>query len=454
MSIIGKFKTLRARANDGRGVVAGAMSSFVVRVASALTTLVAMPIALHTLGELRFGTFLLLFGVINWINLGSFGVHSALGRGIASHEITPERAPYMLGAALIYAVFTTVLTAIAVVIGFFLWRMTAGSQLPVSLSEVTVAASTMIVLMTLQVSLQAFEGIRIGHLKIYVLNLTRLAGSIFALSCLWLLPKIWPTMVVFVIALNGGLLLSAILNAILVSREVVPRFGRLQEDVRHLKRLASSGLAFFFIGIASLLQTNVPVLVLASIRGPVAGIDFGLFVRLVFVLITGLTMITAPMWPALLRAQADLDRRWINKTLRVAIVLVVGAGLLSGTAIALFGDHIVHIWTGRHLVEPPTFKYLFGAYFLQMAWSHFWATTLMGCGRERIVSKIFLLEGLVMTCAGTVLTVIYGPVGMIAGLVLGFAVCTNWALPFIANRELHWVAGVVRTIRNRKPTLP
>ena len=48
---------------------------------------------------------------------------------------------------------------------------------------------------------------------------------------------------------------------------------------------------------------------------------------------------------------------------------------------------VIHLWTGRTLAEPVAFQVLFGIYFLQMAWSHYWGVILIGLGRERLVSE-------------------------------------------------------------------
>jgi len=424
------------RFSDGRGIVASAGTSLLARVASVGTTLIAMPVALHTLGDDRFAAFLLLFGVINWITLGSFGVHSALGRAIASRTIATDEIPSMLGASLVCATITTGITALAVNVGFVMWGRTAGVHLRLPLREFYAAGFVMIALSTMQIVLQVFEGVQIGNLKLYLANLLRLLGSLFTFGCLLILPRFWPSMVVFVVALNGGLLLGAIANAAYVMREYRPDFSHLGRDLSSLRRLAGSGLAFLVLTVASLFQTHVPVLLLAMLRGPVAAIDFGLLVRLLFVLMTGLSMITSPLWPAISSARSAADHAWVRKSVRFSGLLVVGAGAASCLVIAPFAAKVLHLWTGRNPTEPLAFQVLFGIYFLQMAWSHYWGVVMIGLSRERLVSVVQLVEGLVMITAGSLLAQRSGATGMILGLVAGFALVSNWLLPLKANRLL------------------
>jgi O-antigen/teichoic acid export membrane protein len=405
-------------------------------VGSAAATLIAMPIALHSLGEHRFGAFLLLFGVINWVTLGNFGVHSALGRAIASGAIDAEETPAMLGASLVYSAVTTGITALAVSVGFIAWMRTAGAHLDLPRHELLVAGFAMIVLASLQIIFQAFEGVQIGQLKLYVVNLLRLLGSLFSFACLLILPRFATSMVVFVIALNGGLLVSSVVNAVFVLRQQRPVFWNIRQDFPRLRRLAVSGLAFLVIGIASLFQTHVPVLSLATLRGPVAAVDFGLLIRLLFVFTSGLSMITNPLWPAIASARAAADYAWIRKSLRLSGLLVIGVGAASFVVLALFGANLIHLWTGRNLTEPVAFQILFGIYFLQWAWSHYWGVILIGLGRERLVSAVLMIEGVTIIALGSLFAQRFGPTGMILGLVAGFAIVSGWFLPLTARRAL------------------
>ena len=429
------------RFSDGRGVIASAGTSLLARAASAGTTLIAMPVALHTLGDDRFAAFLLLFGVINWIILGNFGVHSALGRAIASKTIATEEIPSMLGTALVYAAITTGLTTLAVTVGFVAWARTTGVHLRLPLHEFFEAGFAMIALSTMQIVLQVFEGVQMGNLKLYVVNLIRLLGCGFTFACLLILPRFWPSMVVFVVALNGGVLLGAIANAAYVMREYRPDFSRLGRDLPSLRRLAGSGLAFLVLGVVSLFQTHVPVLLLAMLRGAVAAIDFGLLIRLVFVLMTGLSMVTAPLWPAISSARSVADYAWVRKSVRFWGFLVVGAGAASCLVMAPFGAKVLHLWTGRNPTEPLAFQVLFGIYFLQMAWSHYWGVVMIGLSRERLVSVVQLIEGLVMITTGSILAQRFGATGMILGLVAGFALISNWFLPLKASHLLRTSSG-------------
>lgn len=77
-----------------------------------------------------------------------------------------------------------------------------------------------------------------------------------------------------------------------------------------------------------------------------------------------------------------------------------------------------------------------------MAWSHYWGVLLIGLGRERLVSAVLMMEGVVIMILGSLLAARFGPSGMILGLVVGLAVVSSWILPLAARSALANIRGI------------
>jgi O-antigen/teichoic acid export membrane protein len=417
--------------DDGRGVAFSVATSFLVRAASAVTTLIAMPIALHTLGQARFAAFLVLFGFMTWLGLGSLGVNSALGRALAANDDVDD-PPALVGAALVFSSVTSVCVSGAIAAFLVYWSQAQTGRLNAPPGELLAAGAIMVVLTTLQVILQVFEGVQMGRLRIYTTNLMRLAGSLFTFLCLLILPQLWKSMAAFVVALNGGLFLSTLLNAVLVLRRLRPTLRGLGANLGRLRRLATSGSAFVVIGVASLMQTHIPVLILSQMRGAEAAVSFGLLIRLLVIAMAFLGMVTGPLWPALTRARAEGDTPWVRRALLRSGAFVIASGVGALLLVGLFGREAVSLWAGRPMRWSMTFQLVFGVYFLQMAWSHYWGVVLIGLGRERLVAVTLLAEGALIvafTAAGAHLG---GATGAVGGMVLAVAAMTAWILPLAA----------------------
>lgn len=420
---------LRSRLLGNRGVGLGALTALCARAAGVATSLIAMPIALEHLGTGRFGVFLMLYGVVSWLAVGNFGVHSSLGKMIANNDLSDGEVRHLLGAAFTYGIIAVGLTVTLVTIAFLLWSKSNYPGLGVSLDELRRAGILMIIIFAFQTILQVFEGVQIGQLKAYITYLLRIVGSIFTFAALLILPRYWNAIETFVIALTGGTLLSAALNAIVVTRRFPPKFSKLRQNLPTMYVVAKSGLSFAAIACASILQTHVPVFIIAMISGPGSAVDFGLFVRLLFVQMTVAALVTGPLWPAIMKAEAEHDHAWTKSAVRRAGILIIGGGALSFLMLTIFGSQILQLWLGRPFEKSSATQALFGLYFFQMAWSHYWAIVLIGYNREKFVAAIVLAESLIGISIGTFLTYLFGPIGMLIGLCSAFALMSGAIFP-------------------------
>ena len=237
---------LLRRYDDGRGVAASVITSVLARMASAVTTLLAMPVALNTLGPDRFAAFLVLLGFISWLSLGNLGVGAALARLLAAGE-EAEDSRALIGAALVSATVTIGVFSILISLALFGWSHAQAGSLNAPRGELILAAGVLVALTAVQSVLQVFEGVLTGRLQIYTINLMRLAGSAFTLIALLTLPRLWGSMAVFVIAINGGVFVSTLLNAMVALRSARPTFRALHLNLGRIRRLAVSGFAFVVI---------------------------------------------------------------------------------------------------------------------------------------------------------------------------------------------------------------
>jgi hypothetical protein len=79
-----------------------------------------------------------------------------------------------------------------------------------------------------------------------------------------------------------------------------------------------------------------------------------------------------------------------------------------------------------------TFQLIFGVYFLQMAWSHYWGVVLVGLGRERFLGAVLLGEGVLIAALTTFGGQTWGATGAVAAMVVAVAAVTVWVLPLAA----------------------
>ena len=417
-------------------VMLGVSTALLARGAGIVTQIVAVPVALQHLSHERFGVYLMLAGILNWILLAASGLSSALAKAIAGRNPEKEELRDLLGAAIAFVAMVGAVMCLVVSVIFVIWAHRAPS-LPANLRDETLVAGLLMSLTLLAiVVLQVFEGVQNGRLKSYIINICRLVGSLASFILLFTVPSFWPAIGAFVLSLNGGLLIGAVLNAAAVARTLPPRFAHLRRDIGLIAGLLRSGAPFLFISTASLFQTYLPVFLLGAIKGPVSAVDFGLFVRGLVLLLSVAVMFTAPLWPALLSAEARGERA---KAMKLAVPVggaVLALALGAGLAIGLFGGQVLSLWTRQPYHGGQGLQAAFGVYIFLVLWSHFWAIMLMGQGRERLVAFVLFSEALAIAGLGSTGAVWHGATGMAMGMALAVTCASAWIFPVAALKRL------------------
>ncbi|MCR5876728.1 oligosaccharide flippase family protein [Phenylobacterium sp. J426] len=399
-----------------------------------MPTFVAPPIGIALLGEAGFGTVLALLALVSWMNLGTFGLHSALGQVIAYERSNPTKLRQLLSSALICSAAFTSVATLLLAWAIQVWANSVPLPPEISRTQLHLAALAMIILGAANVFLQVFEGVNIGTLKQFVTNYCRAAGSALSLVALMTLPWLMPQPVTFIAAIAGGQLIGSLLLAGIVAKTYQPYFRVSKGDLADLVRLARGGASFFVIQIASLVQSQLPVVLLSASLGPARALDLGLVLRLLVAFVTVISMVSSTTWPAIARAIGEGDRsahvmaRWLG-----AFILAAAAAAFSG--LTFFGDELLRLWTGHGATSSPLFYGLCGFFFAQVAWGHLWAVLLIASGRTKTVAILYSVEAAIM--AGlTLMASKHGSESILLGLVSAAALTSTWLLPIFATRAI------------------
>ena len=425
---------LQALMSQDRGVLAALSTGLLVRSVGIMTTLLAMPLAYQALGEARFGAFLTLVGIANWLGLSTGGIQQAIGRKIAADDLSKGQISNLLGS--IFVVAMAMSSFGTLVFAGFIWFAAehAADRFGLSLMELRRAGLILVGLIYLQILMQVFEGVNIGELKVHNANLARLVGSGFSFVCLLILPVYWPDIAAFVIALNGGLLLGAIINASQIYLRVRPRIWFQNENWPEIRLTLLSGFAFFLTAIASLVHTTWPVILVSANAGPEAAVEVGLYLRLLVFCLGLAVMVTGPLWPALINARLQGDLQWVQQARTIVFVIVVGGAFTASLVIALGGPWLLKIWTGFEAQNSVLFTALMGLVFFQVGWANYWCSILMSYKREVLVARIFIIEAGAIIITSFVALNTWEITAMMGAICLSMVMGSTFWMPFFAWR--------------------
>jgi len=411
-----------------RGVRAALWAAALNKSVALVLQVVAVPLAVGALGIERFGIFLMLYGLAGWATLGNAGLGQALGQLLPRTGNDDGRKSELIGTAILLSSCGS----FAILCGGILLAYSGVPDLffpgvPPKLSnEISASLLVMLVLLSAHSMLATIEGAQIALLRSHVVIGFRLAGTVFAILSLFYAATLSPHIAAFVVALVGGPLLASFLHAIYFAKAPSTKTYRLTNfALLHVRVLVYQGCAFLAISAASFITGHLCVAVLGFLTSPTEVVEFGLFIRLLVVAVSVVSVLTQPLLPAIVHAHEGRDNYWLQRSLKRAFWFCLSIAILFAVAIGIGGSRILELWTGQPVHAPPVFNFLFGIYGLLVVLSHLAGTILAGMGHVGRLAAVTVIEAILMIVLGTALTLIAGREGMIVGMLLALTLCSG-----------------------------
>jgi O-antigen/teichoic acid export membrane protein len=357
-TVLERQETKAARAARRlRSVVLTSGASLASRMATILSAVVLVPVALGALGKERYGLWITISSVTALTAFADLGIGNGILNVVARLESRDGREGLQRNISTAFWVLT-LLTGVAfasfcAVYPFVSWADLFSVKSPLARAEARPAVMTFVVLSLIVVPLSIVQKIQTGMQKGYIPNFWLGVASILGLgtTCVVLKCHGGPALaigaqlgtMVAVLAMNWGHFYATEGPGMLPVLSAV--------DPKLAKGLIATGLTFAGIQLVSPLTQMIDNLLVARFFGIERVAEFSVANRLMAVASMLPMLYILPMWPAFAEANARNDQQWIrNALLHVTLWTVVFAGLLNLGAVA-FGPWVIQRWVGN-AVKP------------------------------------------------------------------------------------------------------
>ena len=384
------------RAFNTRGLVGAFSSGLLLRAAGAVLNLLAVPIALRTLGQERYAAFAALLGLAGWLALGNSGLSSATSIAVGEIEDAERRRALFWRAA----ISTVLMVGVVAVVLFVPFLRLSAHLIPNASPEVgrelSLASYYCFAVFIVIAIGQTFQGLYVGLLRAKYVNWCQFAGQLVGIAMLATLPFLWPNMLVICIAVTFGTAAAAawfIVKGALDCPPPVPLHYRFRESLPLFREgagfLASSLSTLFYSG------ANLWIIALAFGTGQLA--TAAVMSRLTQMYFSVIALLLIPLAPALRNALASDDRAWVRKALWRAGAFMGAAGLVGALSLAFLGNIAIPRWTGTDL--PALSQWLDPAalFVLVITWSYFWIYACFAVRGSFPVAILAVIEVAVVT---------------------------------------------------------
>ena len=427
--------TLGARSRRvGRGLVASLLNQLI----NVLSQIALVPLFLATWGAPRYGEWLAISAAVGYLAMLDFGVQSYVVNKLGSARALGQREEFgrTLHSALAASIAITSLGCLVAIA--FAWFAPLHAWLGFEVTPAPTARAVFI-LLSVQVAVAIPQGVLCGVYRslgeyargVMIANVQRAAALVWTGLALWVGSGLATVAAIQLLPLFVVCLYA---KSDLQSRHEGVEVGLRRRDWKLARSFFAPSFLFLLVQLTSALQLQGSVLLMSTCFG-VGSVAVFVSLRTLANLSKQLTsVLTNTLWPELtilIARERFADLRAIH---RFAAKLATSISLVTALVLFHCGDDIVGAWTsGRLTFDDPLMRALALAVLLQTPWTvsmYF----LLASNRHARFARFYLVAAVLGLGLGALLSVRFGPSGIVIGMTLAELFLLAWSVPLMAAR--------------------
>lgn len=377
---------------QSRGVLSAMGSGVLLRIAGAAVNLLIVPIAIHNLGQERYGNLAALLGIAGWLMIGNLGLGNAVAMSLAGLHDRENEARIVFWRAVISACIVIGI-ALAVAAGPFVFLvrgLAANSPVPQQ-QELYWAGLYCFFAFAICAIGTPFEGRYFGKLQTAYSNFTRLTWQLISISVLLAMASVLDSVLALCVVMTLAPMGSALWFIGKGIIEYPPPRG-FKFRIRDGTSLVGQGLGFLGSSIAIMFHGGgyLPLFAMAFGKDQLA--TAGVLSRMTQMYCSFIAVLLLPLGFGLRHAISSGDLRWVRKSLSLALIVLLGAAAGAAVVLIFWGEFIVSKWSGTDL--PGLREWLAPEALLLgvISWSYVWVFVSFAMHGSLIVAVLAIAE--------------------------------------------------------------
>ncbi len=423
-------------------------TSLLSKAGSAVLQLVAIPVAVSVLGFEKYGVFAALTAAWACLSLSGIGVGPGLTKAIARTHADNDsagEATYFTTALMLLSIAGLLDGGIVYAVLTYVPATTLfGRDFAVYQDIILTCAPLLGWLICMETILGVVERTQAGYQELHRANLWGAVGNLTGGVLLLAGIHQFPNIPFFIITVLGMTTLARLGNAIQLIGWHRPYL--LKPTVRFsgskAKELLGDGLAFTASqAVAPLLMREGAKLLASHMGGPAAAGVFSVLNQISTFLGSFISMISAPLWPALMDAAARRDYAWFDSARRKLFAGVMAYVGVAAIGLTLAGSWLIERWLGGHVHISQEVLIAFAAYYVCVAWAHVNYICLTGLGLLMAPAAISVIEAVLALFIAWFGMELLGMKGLLWGLSAAMLIMSAWLFPLLLTQRMRaWKA--------------
>ena len=420
-------------------------ASLASKITGVFAQLAVTPLALAALGERRFGVFIAVTAIGQWVALMGFGVLPALTRELAGARGDRERERQLVGAGLWASMVLAVLTGV----GGTALLLTLGPSLLIGRGAkigdpgLPLALVASLTIMVVQLLGSLSQALRAGYQEMHVTSALTSVANLTVLAAVAASTLVQVDIAGFVVIVQAPLallLLADLVRLMLARRYLLPPALPSLAALRHgdLHGLSTTSGTAWLLQLHDFAVYHGSIVLVSLWFGSLATASYGAAMRAVLLANSAMALLVFPMVPAMADAWARGDHDWVRTNGRRLVILAVAVAVGFGGGFAVAGSTIMHVWLGHGIVWSRVTCAGFGLFFFAFSLNFVCYNLLLALGHTRLLGSIFVVEAVVAGVLALVFKQWLGATGV--PLALGIA-ATGVSLGPLSWRLYHLFAA-------------
>lgn len=342
--------------------------NLLIRLGSIIISLIYVPLVIGYLSSERYGVWIALSSIINWMRLFDVGIGNGL-RNKLTEAIAldqKEEGKILLSTAyfVMGGIFFVALIVALFVIPYLNWNIILNTN-EFTITELKTLATIVVSFIVIGFVVQIVTTIPMSLGKSSIPGFLQLVISLLSLILIYLATCYAPKEDIILISfiLTGVPILVYLIYSFYLFQLKYPE---LRPSIQHIRFAGSGDLfrlssQFFIVQITAIILFSSIPFVVTQFYGPIAVTQYAVASSIFNLPILLINQVTAPLAPLVTQAYAKQEISWISNMLNKMKKISIAVVLLTIVMI-IMSPWIYHLWIGNKVLIPRSLSIAVGLY--------------------------------------------------------------------------------------------
>jgi len=375
--------------------------SFAIKGLSILTSLLLIPLTIHSLDQEKYGIWITLYSIVSWFNIMDIGLGNGFRNKFAESIAKGQNEKAQEYINTLYSsifnisigLFFIFLCIHPIVEWKSIFNVSDSFNENVNLLVIIVFAlfCCQLLLKNISTILLAIQKTATSNSLLLIANVLSLIG-IFVIQVL----ERQSLFVIGIVFMVAPVIVYTIATIVVFKTYLKEYYIKIKLRISKVifSELMGLGIKFFIIQVTGIIIFSSANLIITQLYGPEYVTPYNIASRLFITTQSLFTIITTPFWTAFTEANAKNDFDWVRKSVRMLLkiwmLFALGIGILW-----LVSPFVYRIWIGKEVDVPSLLSLQFAILAIISTFQSPFIFYIYGVGKIKVVFIITLIQSIV-----------------------------------------------------------